>query len=118
MKRDKKIIKVSCDECIYIKRLITCSQNGKDCCDCKNACCCRKCSPDISGKAMDSDTKTYFSAGMPLAVFAQKKLYPQKQESAEKKTVAPDKKIVETNREKKKEKLHSDENGQLSFNWS
>ncbi len=71
MRIAEKNTKVSCLECIHRRRILTCYTNGKECTVCKNACCCRKCSPDASGGELDYEKRRYFSAGIPIAEYIQ-----------------------------------------------
>ncbi len=101
MKITEKNRKVSCMECIYRRRILTCYANGKQCAVCKNVCCCRKCSPDASGGELEYEQRRYFSAGMPMGEYIQMK----------------DAKKVEKKIEAA-ENLQTDKNGQLRFFWN
>ena len=72
MKRSEKDISVSCKDCIFIRRLSTCKEKGKVCNDCKNACCCKKCLPDVSGRKVPYELRHHFDAGMPIIDYVHK----------------------------------------------
>ena len=72
MKRSEKDICVSCQDCIFIRRLSTCKEKGKECNDCKNACCCKKCIPDVSGRKVRYELRHHFDAGMPIIDYVHK----------------------------------------------
>ena len=73
MRKTEKALQVSCMECIHRRRILTCHENKKACANCKNACSCRKCSPDASGKELPYEQRKYFSPGMPMSEYIQLK---------------------------------------------
>mgnify|MGYP003297532910 CR=1 FL=1 len=73
MRKTEKDLQVSCMECIHRRRILTCHENQKFCETCKNACTCRKCSPDASGKELSYEQRKYFSPGMPISEYIQLK---------------------------------------------
>jgi len=73
MRKTEKDLQVSCMECIHKRRILTCYENKKACEICKNACTCRKCSPDASGKELTYEQRKYFSPGMPMSEYIQLK---------------------------------------------
>lgn len=72
MKRSEKDICVSCKDCMSIRRLSTCKEKGKECEECKNACCCKKCLPDLSGRKVPYELRRHFDAGMPISDYENK----------------------------------------------
>ena len=73
MRKTEKDLQVSCMDCIHRRRILTCHENQKFCEICKNACTCRKCSPDASGKELAYEQRKYFSPGMPISEYIQLK---------------------------------------------
>lgn len=55
-----------------IRRLSTCKEKGKECEECKNACCCKKCLPDLSGRKVPYELRRHFDAGMPISDYENK----------------------------------------------
>lgn len=93
MKKSDKNILVSCSECIFFRRLLTCQTKGLKCSSCKNACCCRKCNPNTSDKKVPYVEKICFSPGMSISDYVQQKKdsvpLNQKGKNASRKTSTP-----------------------------
>ena len=99
MRKTEKDLKVSCTECIHNRRILTCHENGRDCTRCKNACCCRKCSPDATGKELEYEQRKYFSPGMPMSEYVllkNVKMQNTKYENAEHIDIVEQKNIEES----------------------
>lgn len=122
MKRSEKDISVSCQDCIFIRRLSTCKEKGKVCNDCKNACCCKKCLPDVSGRKVPYELRHYFDAGIPILDYENKNRSNMVIETCQEpnnnsRTPKKEKKEPFTSSIILSVPLQEDNNGQMSLFW-
>ena len=121
MKRSEKDISVSCKDCIFIRRLSTCKEKGKVCNDCKNACCCKKCIPDVSGRKVPYELRHHFDAGMPIIDYVHKNrqdvIETCQETSNNSNSPEIEEKVSLSMSKKLSVPLQEDDDGQMSLFW-
>ena len=122
MERSEKDICVSWQDCIFIRRLSTCKEKGKECNDCKNACCCKKCIPDVSGRKVRYELRHHFDAGMPIVDYVHKNRHDVEIETCQEtsnNSNSPEieEKVSLSMSKKLLVPLQEDDDGQMSLFW-